>query len=225
MNHPLTAILAALLAAPAAASADDLPRKAPITKYTGLWTNSPFTSRPAPVEAAPEVNPLEDYALAGVSPVDGGFRVTLLERSNPDERIIIDTRRPSSNPDHNFKVLEVERSPGRPLATTVRLQSGNVTGTVAFDEALLTLKAPPPPPQPEQRGRGGQQLPPGVAPGQDGAQAEGRRQPRPRVVAPQQQGNQQQGGRPDPRTQQRGGGADPRAQNARERVDRRGGRR
>ena len=32
-------------------AAADLPKKAPITKYTGLWTNSPFTSKPPPPEA------------------------------------------------------------------------------------------------------------------------------------------------------------------------------
>jgi len=222
MKYSLTILLLALLAAPAA-TANELPRKAPITKYTGLWTNSPFTSRPPPAEAAPEVNPLEDFALAGVSPVEGGFRVTLLERSNPDERIIIDTRRPSSNPDHNFKILGVDRDPGRPLATTVRLQSGNVTGTVAFEESLLTLKAPPPPPQ-QQQERGRPQPQPNVDPRQQG-QPPGERGPRPRVVPPPQQQAQPAGGRTDrradPRAQQGGTpNIDPRTQ-IRERLDRR----
>ena len=44
-----------------------LPKKAPITKYSGLWTNSPFTAKPPPPEAGPENNPLDDYALIGVS--------------------------------------------------------------------------------------------------------------------------------------------------------------
>lgn len=222
MKHSLSILLLALLVAPAA-NANELPRKAPITKYTGLWTNSPFTSRPPPPEAAPEVNPLEDYALSGVSPVEGGFRVTLIERSNPDERIVIDTRRPSSNPDHNFTILGVDRDPGRPLATTVRLQSGSVTGTVAFEESLLTLKAPPPPPQ-QQPERGRPQAQPNPNPAQ--AQPGGERGPRPRVVPPPQ-AQQPQGGRTDrradPRAQQQQGGTpavDPRTQ-IRERLDRR----
>ena len=63
-----------LLLAPALAGwvAADLPKKAPITKYAGLWTNSPFTSKPPPVGPAEAANPLEDYTLAGVSPVTGG---------------------------------------------------------------------------------------------------------------------------------------------------------
>ncbi len=37
-----------------------IPRKEPLVKYTGLWTKSPFTSKPPPVTAGPTVNPLDD---------------------------------------------------------------------------------------------------------------------------------------------------------------------
>jgi len=156
-------------------AAADLPKKAPITKYTGLWTNSPFTSKPPPPEAGPAVNPLEDYALCGVSPVTAGYRVTLLNKKKPEERIIVETDRPSDG----FKILSVTRKPGDPLGTVVRMMSGSITGTVSFDEKLLTLAAPPaakPPPQ----------APPGVVPGQPQLQPGQmpQRQPRPRVVPP-----------------------------------------
>ena len=116
----------------------DLPKKAPLTKYAGLWTNSPFTSKPPQPEAGPTVNPLEDYALAGVSPVDGGYRVTLLNKKKPEDRIIVESDRPREG----FKILEVIRKPGDPLGTIVRMSSGSVTGTVSFDEKFLTLAAP-----------------------------------------------------------------------------------
>ena len=157
-------------------AAADVPRKAPITKYAGLWTNSPFTSKPPPPEAGPVVNPLEDYTLAGVSPVSSGYRVTLLNKKKPEERIIVE----SDKPREGFKILGVTRKAGDPLGTVVRMQSGSVTGTVAFDETLLTL-APPPAAKP--------QVPPGVVPPpqlgqppQPGQQP--LRQPRPRVVPP-----------------------------------------
>lgn len=164
-----------LLPALAGWAAADLPKKAPITKYTGLWLNSPFTSKPPPAEAGPEANPLEDYALAGVSPISSGYRVTLLNKKKPDERIIVDSDKPSGG----FKILAVTRKPGDPLGTVVSMSSGSVTGTVAFDEKLLTLVAPPAAaPQPK--------LPPGVqpqpVPQQPGQQVQ--RQPRPRVVPP-----------------------------------------
>jgi hypothetical protein len=151
--------------------AADVPRKAPITKYAGLWTNSPFTSKPPPPEQGPVVNPLEDYALGGVSPIKSGYRVTLLNKKKPEDRIVVD----SDKPRDGFKILSVTRNAGDPLGTVVSMSSGSVTGTVTFDKALLTL-APPPVAKP--------QLPPGVQPqpGQPGQPPI--RQPRPRVVPP-----------------------------------------
>jgi len=199
---------------PITAAASELPVEAPLTKYQGLWTNSPFTSRPIVVapEAAPEVNPLEDYALVGVSPVADGFRVTLINRNDPSERIVVDSSRP--NPKQDIKILEIDRKPGRPLSTTVKLSMGRSTGTVSFVQELLTLTPPPAaaPPQPPN-------APPGVNPadGQpDQAQA-ARRQPRPRVVPPP--ANAQQQGAAQPQQQQ--GDRQQRLQGARDRADRR----
>ncbi|MFU8893668.1 MAG: hypothetical protein ACNA8L_08570 [Luteolibacter sp.] len=174
------------------APANELPRKAPLTKYTGLWNNSPFTSRPVitPPEAPPEVNPLEDYSLIGISPVGDGFRVTLIDRNNPTERIIVDSTRP--NPKQDIQILGVDRQPGRPLGTTVRLSMGRSTGTVGFEQAMLTL-TPPPAATPQA-----QPIPtPGANPA-DAAQADAqgaRRQPRPRVVPPPAN-TQPEGGQP-----------------------------
>jgi len=158
------------------------PRPVPTTRYTRLWTDSPFTTKPPPQESAPEVNPLEDYALGGVSPMTGGYRVTLLNRKNPEERIVL--------PDNqDYKILSVQYSVGDPLGTTVRVSTGSKTGTVSFDKTLLTLKAAPaaqPPPQP------GQQMPPGM-PGQvpppNTGGTDQPRAPRPRVVPPAPAGN------------------------------------
>ncbi len=174
-------MLATALSAVATA---DLPRKAPLTKYSTLWTDSPFTSKPPPPEQVAAANPLEDYALAGVSPIPDGYRVTLLNRKDPKERIVVETHKPSEG----FKILGINRKSGDPLGTVVRMASGNVTGTVSFDESLLTLEAPPQPKPQVQP-----QLPPGVQP-QPGQAAP--RQPRPRVVPPPnpqaQQGQQPQ---------------------------------
>jgi hypothetical protein len=161
------------------AAADDLPRKAPIGKYTGLWTNSPFTSKPPPPEAGPAVNPLEDYCLGGVSPISSGYRVTLLNKKKPEERIVVDSDKPSGG----FKILAVTRKAGDALGTVVRMSSGSVTGSVSFDEAMLKITPPPAAATPQPNN-----LPPGVQPPQpQPGQPPGQpavRQPRPRVVAP-----------------------------------------
>jgi hypothetical protein len=167
-----------------------LPKKAPITKYISLWTNSPFTSKPPPVEAGPTVNPLEDYALAGVSPVGTGYRVTLLNKKKPEDRITVNT----DNPKSEFKVLEVIRKAGDPLGTVVRMSyspvtetgtaASTVTGDVSFDEKLLALAAPP-------ATKVAPKAPPGVVvpgqpllPGQTTQPGQAPRTPRPRVVPP-----------------------------------------
>jgi hypothetical protein len=174
-------------------AAADLPRKAPLTKYTVLWLNSPFTSKPPPPEAGPAVNPLEDYVLGGVSPISSGYRVTLLNKKKPGERIIVDSDKPSQS----FKILSVSRKVGDPLGTVVRMSSGAVTGTVSFDEAALKLTPPPAPAAKPAN------LPPGVQPQPAPQNAQpALRQPRPRVVPPPAPTVTPLPGRPQPIPQQ-----------------------
>jgi hypothetical protein len=154
-----------------------LPKKAPITLYAGLWTNSPFTSKPPPPPPVETVNPLEDYSLAGVSPIGGGYRITLLNKKKPEERLMIDTDKPKGE----FKILEVMYTPGDPLATVVSLSTGSKTGTVAFDEKYLTLAAAPTA-RANPKSPTGIPIPGGQPALQPGQQPQ--RQPRPRVVPP-----------------------------------------
>ncbi len=176
MNASVRTLLAFLALAGWAAA--DLPRKVPKSKYSGLWTNSPFTTKPVVEGGPPPPNPLDDYALAGVSPISGGYRVTVLNKKKPEERIFIYSDDP--NPKHGFKILAVTRKDGDPLGTVVRLSSGSQTGTVSYDDKLLTL-AQAPAPKPNQPGQPqaqpGQPQPAQLQPGQ-------MRQPRPRVVPP-----------------------------------------
>ena len=199
MNTTIQVIIATLALVGWAAA--DLPRKAPLTKYSRLWTDSPFTSKPPPPEPGEEVNPLEDYALCGVSPISSGYRVTLLDKKNPEKRITVD----SDKPREGFKIISVTRKEGDPLATTVRMSSGSVTGTVSFDEKHLTPTAPQAPKAPAQAVRlpGQPQLPAGIPqfqPGQPGQPGQAPvRQPRPRVVPPPTP--QAQPGQPVPQAQ------------------------
>jgi len=186
----------------------DLPKKAPISKYTRLWTESPFTSKPVVGPTGPVADPLGDYSLLGVSPVTGGYRVTLINKKDPAKRLIVESDKPAEG----FKILGVTRKAGDPLGTVVRMSSGSVTGNVAFDPQLLTIAAAPAPVAP----KGTQPLLPGVAPGgvpgapgvshgaapvQPGQAA---RQPRPRVVPPAATpGQPVRPGQPSPSTPRR----------------------
>lgn len=194
----------------------DVPQKPLESKYQPLWTNSPFTAKPEIGPGPAEVNPLDDYALGGVSPIAGGYRVTLLNRKNPQERITVDSDRSSE-----FKILSVNRKPGDPLGTVVRLAHGTKQGSVTFDEKLLTLQAPPAAPQPQQQ-QNNQGAVPGIpGTGNNNPQAQGgQRQPRPRVVPPpnaqgNQNANQQQQQRGGNQNSQQGGGRDRRERRGR----------
>jgi hypothetical protein len=156
----------------------DVPKKAPLSKYSGLYNNSPFTSKPIQEGPGEEENPLDDYALIGVSPIENsGYRVTLINKKKPEERITVDSGKTGTG----FTILGVDRKPGDPLGTAVRMKSGSTSGVVKFDEKLLTLAAAPKQaaPQPNIPGQPPQpQLQP------DPNQPQPQRQPRPRVVPP-----------------------------------------
>ena len=152
-----------------------VPEKAPLSRYSGLWNNSPFTAKPPPPEAGPTVNPFEDFVLLGVSPIRGGYRVTMMEKKAPDKRITVDT----DNPNSSYKILGVSRQPGDALGTSVQMSIGSQTGTVRYDAASLVLAAAP---LPVPTAPPGQPPMPNGQPVMDGQQPV--RQPRPRVVPP-----------------------------------------
>jgi len=177
----------------------DIPKKAPLVKYSGLWNNSPFTSKPPPPPPGETVNPFEDFTLTGIAPVPGGYRITVMSKKNPDIKKIIE---PGGNSE--FKIVSVNRNPEKALGTTVVLSSGTIQGTVTFEPDLITLKTAPNSPAAPQ---GNPNLPPGInnpnqppqPPNTNGAATP--RQPRPRIVPPpapagnaQQQQPQTQGG-------------------------------
>ena len=176
----------------------EVPRKAPLTKYQGLWTNSPFTTKPPIGDGGPPPpNPLDDYALAGVSPVKGGYRVTIINKKKPEERKYVYSDQEQSS--HGFKILSVERDAKNVRGTVVHMMSGSQKGTVSYDDKLLTISTPAPAQQPPQaKGQGNPQHPtahgaaqvphqpgaPAANPQGQPAQPGGVRAPRPRVIGP-----------------------------------------
>lgn len=176
----------------------DVPSKKPLSTYSPLWQNSPFTSKPPPPEQGIVANPLDDFTLSGIAPVPGGYRITIIHKKNPDMKKVIEPGIPSE-----FKVISVNRNPEKALGTTVVLASGSIQGTVTFEPDLISLTAAPAKQQPTPNQAQGNPI---VLPGlpiptpNDPNQL---RQPRPRIVPPPQQGGQStpfpQGFKRDPR--------------------------
>ncbi len=152
------------------------PTKEPLVKYTGLWTNSPFTAKPVVVSSGPTVNPFEDFTLTGIAPVPGGHRITIINKKNPDIKRVI---QPGGSDE--FKVVSVNRNPEKSLGTTVTLSSGSVQGTVTFQPELITLKTAPTAPVEQQQII---QPPVDPPPNQNPQAQTGQRLPRPRIMPP-----------------------------------------
>jgi len=199
------------------------PVKKPFTSYMHLSQNSPFTAKPPPAQGPQEVDNFEDWALGGVSEVEGGYMVTLVHRKNQGETQVIKPKGTVHsmkdemewiNPGDpkGFKVKSVSFGKTSWKDTTVVVSLGTKEGTVKFDDKQLvpTASAAPAgnrqqPGQPGQpQGQPGQPgvppnpaaIQPGQTPGQNG-QSAGGRPPRQRVLppAPNTQQTEGQGGR------------------------------
>ncbi|MEK7949907.1 hypothetical protein [Luteolibacter soli] len=201
-----------LLLAGTTAFAAGPPVKKPVTSYLHLSQNSPFTTKPVVTAEHREDTTFEDWALGGVSEVEGGYMVTLVNKKNQGETQVIKPRGTvHSTKDEmkwinpgapgSFKVDKVEFGKKSWKDTIVMVSVGDKKGTMKFDDkqmAPTAAAAAPggnrPPGQPGQPGQPqpGQQVPQVQQPGQPVLP------PNPAVVAPQQQGggNNQQGNRP-----------------------------
>ena len=137
MNAALLHLVLAATLAGALAMADT-PRPPTLTRYSRLWTDSPFTSKPVgPAAVAPD-NPLNDYVLGGASRLNDGYYVILLNKKKPEEKQVI---RPGSSSE--FEVLAVNWSEGAWKDTTVTVRHGANTATLGFDDGLLQVNTPP----------------------------------------------------------------------------------
>lgn len=119
------------LAATASASAPSQPT---LTRYSKLWTKSVFTT-PAPEEVSVRENPLQDYALGGISKLEDGYYAILLNRKKPEEKVVIYPGQKS-----NFQVVDVKWPDGSWKDAVVTVRNGSNTGTVKFEDKLLAVK-------------------------------------------------------------------------------------
>jgi len=169
MKSSMTMSLWLGIAAVASAGA---PAQPTLTRYSQLWINSVFTTKPDPI-IEEQANPLEDYALGGISKLEDGYYAILFNKKKPDDRVVIYPGRKNE-----FEVIDVKWPTGSWRDAVVTVRNGSNTGTVSFDETLLAVKTAPTA-APQGRPNPGVKLPTPGTPTPPGT-----RTPRPRVVVP-----------------------------------------
>ena len=194
MKTSVLMLLAVLL--PAGLSFGGVPTKAPDSKYSTLWSNSPFTSKPPPPKPTDNPSLLADWTLGGVSAVEGGYMITLQHKKNAGEYQIIrprgvqmvkadEVKWVEHGAPGTFKLDRVERGEGGWKGIKVHLLAGGKPGIVRFDDKNLVPKAAAAAPQGNRQGQGQRGQAPGAqpVPGQT-TPPPGVRQPRQRVLPP-----------------------------------------
>jgi hypothetical protein len=130
------------------AFAAGLPVKQPVTKYLHLSQDSPFTNDSVGIPGPPPESAFKDWALGGVSEVEGGYMVTLVNKKNQGETQVIKPRGTvHSTKDEmkwidpgahgSFKVEGVEFGKKSWKDTIVLVSVGGEKGTMKFDDNQL----------------------------------------------------------------------------------------
>ena len=136
-----TATIGLVMAGAMAASlAEGVPKKQPVGRYAKLWTVSPLTERPPPLPKGEEVSELDDYTLAGVSPLEGGYSVILINKKKREDRVHLI---PGMKNSKGFQVISVRQDPFSKSNTSVEIQTAaGKKGRVTYEDKFLALKAP-----------------------------------------------------------------------------------
>lgn len=117
----------------------DVPQKAPLGRYQALWHSSPFTSKPSCDLPTVAETAHDDFTLGGVSPIPGGYRVTILPKTGKLDRIHLDSGETVSG----ITIQRVEFDESDPLNTIVYLKSGALSAPLRFDRQALSSKPQP----------------------------------------------------------------------------------
>ena len=112
----------------AAAGADFSGSEDPASRYQKLWEVSPFTS-------SREVEPVQQkrfdkLALGGVSKMEDGYFVVLIDKQDSMKRIVL-----GPGEESDFKVLRVDWSNQNWKKTAVVISDGESSGSIEFDSS------------------------------------------------------------------------------------------
>jgi hypothetical protein len=103
-----------------------------------LWQNSPFTTKPVVEKAGPavEVNPFEDWALGGVSTLNGRYRVVLFNRKEANlQKFVV-----QGDTSGEFQIVSVKQDPKDYKKTEVVITGSGKRGTVTYDDKVMSTR-------------------------------------------------------------------------------------
>ncbi|MBK1827393.1 hypothetical protein [Haloferula rosea] len=129
-------ILLLLITAMVGTATGEPPKQLMLGRYKPLWEDSPFTSKPIVTGPAPVANPLEDYSLGGITKLADGYFAILFNKKDPKIKEVV-----SPGSSSEFSIVKVDWAENW-KETVVTLRKGSTTGTVTFEDKLITIKAP-----------------------------------------------------------------------------------
>jgi len=121
-----------LMALPMVALAD-APSKKQLSRYSALWTDSPFTTKPQIENKSEAIDALADWMLAGVSSVENGYFVTLMDKRDRSKRIRL---APGLSNNSGIELVSVNMGESY-RDTKVKLRANGQVGELKFDTAAL----------------------------------------------------------------------------------------
>lgn len=141
--------LCLITASPVAAR---VPEKADLRRYEHLWTNSPICSPEKIGKQAAAPGFIAEWLLAGVSEIEGGYRVTLAHRHRAGEFLVIRPERAERCSPDRMEALPLSAFRIERIAAAldwrdfeVHLVAGADRGVLKFEEKALQPSVAPQP--------------------------------------------------------------------------------
>ncbi len=117
-----------------------IPCKRNLSEYSKLWTDSPFTINSNIKAEVKKESYFDKYALVGISPTHLGYRVTVIDKQSPMQRIILESHKNNQI----FQISSVDYIKNKPLEATVTLTHLSERGVLKFDSHSKPKPLPSP---------------------------------------------------------------------------------
>jgi hypothetical protein len=129
---------------------DDVPKRVPFDRYSGMMNKSPFAVATAVAAPAATPNFAKDLYVANAARLPDGDLVTVQSATDRNLKEYLTTRGPN---EHGYAITNIEWS-DKPARTKVTISKDGQFATLGFNQSLMTPGAAStggqPPPLPQQ---------------------------------------------------------------------------